>query len=430
MNLVDGVVLPFLKKHRIRLPRTPHFSAPRRTLSIALSWIVATSTSKSCLLLLVVGGQRPVIASFQQTLALFNGSHVEWNQCRSSSSIFHSTSISNNDSCGTMKASWQDAREHALQKVILPLSPDSHKGSSGRVAILGGSPRYTGAPYYAAMASLKAGADLAYVLTAQEAALPIKCYSPELMVAPVYTAAKMDELVQSNQQESPQADKLVQDMVQQVTAAMERLHCMVIGPGLGRCPLVFRAVAQIIQVAKKQGLYLVFDADSLYMLAQPEYKHLLQGYSKAILTPNAVEYKRLFPEEEKEESLKNFESVIILKKGAEDEIFVVGDTAAAPGAASQQWTCTEPGGLKRSGGIGDILSGTVGTLAAWHSILQQRGEACESDLPLACWTACCFVKRSTRVAFQSHGRSMTAPDVLAELGPTMNSMIENCSAKL
>ena len=233
----------------------------------------------------------------------------------------------------------------------------------------------------------------------------------------------MDALVQSNQQNSPQADKLVRDMVQQVTDAMERLHCMVIGPGLGRCPIVFRAVAQIIQAAKEQGLYLVFDADALYMLAQPEYKHLLQGYAKAILTPNAVEYNRLFPEEEKEESLKNFESVIILKKGAEDEIFVVGDTTSS---SSQQWTCTEPGGLKRSGGIGDILSGTVGTLAAWHSILiQQGGKACESDLPLACWTACCFVKRSTRIAFQSHGRSMTAPDVLAELGPTMNSMLED-----
>ena len=93
---------------------------------------------------------------------------------------------------------WQDKRKEALAKCVLPMSETSHKGSSGRVAILGGSARYTGAPYYAAMASLQVGADLAYVFCAQEAAMAIKCYSPELMVAPVYNAAEFDEQVASN----------------------------------------------------------------------------------------------------------------------------------------------------------------------------------------------------------------------------------------
>jgi ATP-dependent NAD(P)H-hydrate dehydratase len=56
------------------------------------------------------------------------------------------------------------------------------------------------------MASLKVGADLAFVFCAQEAAVPIKTYSPELMVAPVYCAADMDRLVQANQQESDEAE--------------------------------------------------------------------------------------------------------------------------------------------------------------------------------------------------------------------------------
>jgi ATP-dependent NAD(P)H-hydrate dehydratase len=56
------------------------------------------------------------------------------------------------------------------------------------------------------MASLKAGADLAFVFCAQEAAVPIKCYSPELMVAPVYSATEFDRLVQNNQQTSAQAE--------------------------------------------------------------------------------------------------------------------------------------------------------------------------------------------------------------------------------
>lgn len=52
----------------------------------------------------------------------------------------------------------------------------------GRVGIFGGSKDYTGAPFFASMSSLRTGADLAYVLTAEEAAPALKTYSPELMV--------------------------------------------------------------------------------------------------------------------------------------------------------------------------------------------------------------------------------------------------------
>jgi NAD(P)H-hydrate repair Nnr-like enzyme with NAD(P)H-hydrate dehydratase domain len=82
-----------------------------------------------------------------------------------------------------------------LDACILPLSSKSHKGSSGRIGILGGSERYTGAPYYAGMAALHVGSDLAFVFCAQEAALAIKSYSPELMVAPVYSAQEFNSHV-------------------------------------------------------------------------------------------------------------------------------------------------------------------------------------------------------------------------------------------
>ena len=42
------------------------------------------------------------------------------------------------------------------------------------------------APYYAAMASLRSGGELATVFTSPDAATPIKSYSPELMVIPKY----------------------------------------------------------------------------------------------------------------------------------------------------------------------------------------------------------------------------------------------------
>lgn len=92
-----------------------------------------------------------------------------------------------------------------VERAIPPLTPLGHKGSSGRVAIVGGSARYTGAPYYASMAALKVGSDLATVFCASEASIPIKCYSPELMVSPVYEASKFDLLVKNGESRSEEA---------------------------------------------------------------------------------------------------------------------------------------------------------------------------------------------------------------------------------
>ena len=69
-----------------------------------------------------------------------------------------------------------------LQKVksIVPrLTNSMHKGECGRIAVFGGCVLYTGAPYFAAISALKAGA-------------VIKGYGPELIVDPVLGINKME----------------------------------------------------------------------------------------------------------------------------------------------------------------------------------------------------------------------------------------------
>jgi len=324
-------------------------------------------------------------------------------------------SISSKESEYQMRV-WEEGRDIALERVMVPLSAEAHKGSYGRIAVLGGNSHYTGAPFYAAMAALKTGADLAQIFTADEAAIPIKSYSPELMVVPVYNAKDADRLVRSNQMDSPEAQQLLKDFVNEVTALLEKLHCLVIGPGLGRCPLVFRAIAQIIDAAKEANLFLVFDGDGLAIFTLPEYRGILHGYKRAVLTPNVMEYKRLFDRDDAE---ADFASVIIVAKGKEDVIY---------SGNNHILTCAEEGGLKRSGGIGDVLSGILATLVAWHSILLELGTASPDDLPMACWTSCCFIKRATRRAYHSHRRAMAARDILNELGPAIHEMTKGQGA--
>ena len=403
-----------------------------------------------------------------------------------------------------------------LHKCVPPLTSSCHKGSSGRVGVLGGSARYTGAPYYAAMAALRTGADLAFVFCAKEAEIPIKSYSPELMVASVYSAADFDALVSKEQklrseiQEEMVGDyaisvekdenslaevetkqeQLIQEMVSSVVETFDRLHVLIVGPGLGRCPLVLRAAAKIIAEAKERKLPMVIDADGLYLLTLKENAGLLAGHHRCVLTPNAIEVKRLTqamvssevknnldnsgnaktedttakgafgsdksppgsptpgrlqtawadsPEHKASSDMTAFErsteGIVIVKKGAMDVIF--STTLEALHVSRRSMLCKEEGGLKRSGGIGDILSGCIGTFVAWNRILKSSNkppaimveddedkteESTHDNLLLGVWTACCITRRATRYAFEEKRRGMTAPDVLREISRTVDEM--------
>ena len=46
-----------------------------------------------------------------------------------------------------------------------------------------------------------------------------------------------------------------------------------------------------VKIAKEQGMYLVLDADALWMVGQD--LGLIRGYRRAVLTPNVMEFKRL-----------------------------------------------------------------------------------------------------------------------------------------
>lgn len=207
-------------------------------------------------------------------------------------------------------------------------------------------------------------------------------------------------------------------MVEEVDETLQKLHALVIGPGLGRCPMVIEATSRIIAKALSANIPLVIDADGIFILTLLDYKSILHaGKEKSeksivILTPNVMEWKKL-------EGLVDSwdqDRVLVVQKGFEDIIrFRNGDSLTF-------LNCSELGGLKRSGGLGDVLAGTLGTFIAWNKILVEKGRATPSDAPLACWFACSLVKRSTHIAFHEHHRAMTAPDVLHALGPTFHEM--------
>ncbi|KAL7432357.1 hypothetical protein ACHAXH_003339, partial [Discostella pseudostelligera] len=389
------------------------------------------------------------------------------------------------------------------QHLFPPLSSTSHKGSHGRIAILGGSEKYTGAPFYAAQSALHCGVDLVSIYCAREACLPIKCYSPELMVQGVYSIEQLDVLFkegegimnelekckQQNQQSTTNnamneveiqqtmkkleysediihnelrqkndrieilSERLakiqsleenlshwkiketeqIANIVTTITSNFITLHTLCIGPGLGRHPLVFSVVEQVLYKAMECQLMLVLDADVLYMLSLNENRVLLGElmiYERCVMTPNVMEMRRL-QEAFSSLGIESNDNVLV-QKGHVDTISCKTHTIMQ---------CKEEGGLKRSGGIGDVLAGAISAFMAWNVIIEKddcgiatdantadginaNDERQQQQRVFAVWTAATLVKKATKLAYEKKRRSMSAINVIEEIGNVLDGMEE------
>lgn len=152
---------------------------------------------------------------------------------------------------------------------------------------------------------------------------------------------------------------------------LPRLHVLVIGPGLGRDQLMQDTCAKVIEAARKQNMPFVLDADGL-ALAQNK-PELVQGYKECILTPNVVEFGRLCKskgidieglngDEGVVKLSKAFGGVTIVQKGANDYI----------SNGEKTFVSDFKGGLKRSGGQGDTLTGSLATFLAWRKAYLEK----------------------------------------------------------
>lgn len=66
----------------------------------------------------------------------------------------------------------------SIVSIFPPLSAKNIKGESGRIAVVGGSYEFSGAPFYSAISALKVGGDLGHIFCNKASATAIKTYSP------------------------------------------------------------------------------------------------------------------------------------------------------------------------------------------------------------------------------------------------------------
>lgn len=297
---------------------------------------------------------------------------------------------------------------HQTKKLIPPLLEHFHKGQLGRVAVLGGSEDYTGAPFFSANASALLGADMSHVICEPHAAAVIKTYSPNLMVHPYMRQGE------GTGDAAP--------VIARVAALLGRLHALVVGPGLGRDTLMQESARGVIVEARQRGLPVVIDADALLIVQRaPE---TVRGYTSAVLTPNVVEFARLCKALGVDAEGEGVDKEGVCAKLAET---LGGVTVVQKGQrdlisnGKQTLVCDVPGGLKRSGGQGDTLTGTLATFLAWKKAYQDRlwdhdNSLSESELlALSAFGAAAITRTCSRRAFEKKGRALQALDLSIEV---------------
>jgi len=217
-----------------------------------------------------------------------------------------------------------DFRRH-----LQPRRRNSHKGSYGSLAVIGGAVGMTGAALLAARAGLKLGAGRVFAGLLQP--LAVDPLQPELMF------------------------RMPEDALAQATAT-------VIGPGLGASD----AAVEILRRAVDAELPLLLDADALNLLAAHPViaAHVTRRGAGTAITPHPAEAGRLLATTTEAVQGDRVAAALELARRLNASVALkgCGTVVAHPDGIWRINTSGNPG--LASGGSGDVLAGMAGALMA------------------------------------------------------------------
>jgi ADP-dependent NAD(P)H-hydrate dehydratase / NAD(P)H-hydrate epimerase len=238
---------------------------------------------------------------------------------------------------------WSNAQAQSAPRQVL-VAPElagllprrsarSYKGDFGKLAIVAGSPGFTGAPALCAQAALAMGVGLLSVVTRRDASSVVAAQAPH-------------EAMVSGWPEDADTPVVV-----------AKASAIAIGPGLG----VGAETVKMLRAALAVGCPVLIDADGLNALAQ-NIGLLREARGPVLLTPHVGEMARLvgrkFDADQRESVARECvdkHRVTLVLKGTRTLI-------TAPGQSFFINTTGNPG--LSTGGSGDTLSGFLGALLA------------------------------------------------------------------
>ncbi|MEN4669967.1 bifunctional ADP-dependent NAD(P)H-hydrate dehydratase/NAD(P)H-hydrate epimerase [Pantoea agglomerans] len=263
----------------------------------------------------------------------------------------------------------------ALTRWLKPRKPTSHKGSHGRLLVVGGDAGTAGAVRMTAEAALRSGSGLVRVLTHKDNIIPILTARPEIMV---------DELTD-----------------ERLTEALEWADVIAIGPGLGQRDWGKRALKRVASSEKP----MLWDADALNLLAISAEKR-----QNRIITPHPGEAARLLNTETSEIESDRLHAAQTLAQRYGGVVVLKGaGTLIASEQGEMAFADVGNAGMA-SGGMGDLLSGIIASLVGQKLTL----------FDAACAGCVAHGAAADAVAAERGTRGMLATDLLDLLWQFVN----------
>jgi NAD(P)H-hydrate epimerase len=277
-----------------------------------------------------------------------------------------------------------------LLSTVLPRQRTVHKGHCGHVLIIGGNKGFGGAVMLASQAAARMGAGLSSVITQPCHRAAILSRLPEVMV---HCPENLDV----------------------VNSLISKADVIVIGPGLGTDAWSEKMLFAALNSDKP----LVLDADALNILAAGElFQSLLKtavarSQSSLVMTPHPGEAARLLGTTTAILQSDRLESLKALHNKFGGNIVLKGSGSLILTQQKQISLCPYGNPGMASGGMGDVLSGMIGSLIAQGF-----------DSGFALQLAVTLHARAADIASACDGeRGLLASDLIADCRRLLNGIL-------
>jgi NAD(P)H-hydrate epimerase len=240
----------------------------------------------------------------------------------------------------------RDVTNEALIK-LAPREAEGHKGTYGRVMIVGGSRGKAGAAALAGMAALRGGAGLVTVVVPRSVQDTVAGFEPALMTVGLGEA---------------DSDFLRQQFVGEICELAANQTCLALGPGMGTEPSTMRLVHVLYH---KLSQPMVIDADGLNAMAEWQ-DGLKKTEGPRILTPHPGEFQRLSGEacaENLNERAEQAAALCRVDSAGQTIVILKGHRTIVTDGKCVSFNHTGNPGMA-TGGSGDSLTGVLTALLA------------------------------------------------------------------
>ncbi len=161
-----------------------------------------------------------------------------------------------------------------MNKLLLKRKSKSHKGTYGRVGVIGGSTGMTGSIYLTSQASLRTGSGLVYTIIPKSLETIMSIKLTECIIKPIADRGN---------------GHFIYESIVEIGEIINDMDVIALGPGLG---VDKSRIGLIKKIIENSNIPMIIDADGLNCLAE-DMKVLKNNEQDIIITPHFGEASRL-----------------------------------------------------------------------------------------------------------------------------------------